>query len=174
MIPFTLYKFIAEGHQVQLVLPEVWQADEFFNRLQENLAEFSKWLVWAKSIDSVEKEANSIKTFQQKMVDGIAFNLVILVDGVPAGMLDLHEMNKKSGEVGYWLAKSYQHFGIMTKSVNFLIEYAFSQLKLEYLILRTAPDNFASQSVAKRCGFSYVEIDENEHKVFRLEKELRK
>ena len=71
-------------------------------------------------------------------------------------MIDLHELNQSSGEVGYWLSRDVQHLGIMTKSVEFLVEYAFKQLNLEFLILRTAQDNLASQHVAQRAGFEYV------------------
>ena len=102
--------------------------------------------------------------FQEKMVAGEAFNLVILVDGVPSGMIDLHELNQSSGEVGYWLSGDVQHLGIMTK-------YAFKQLNLEFLILRTAQDNLASQHVAQRAGFEYMKDDENDHKVFVLKNE---
>lgn len=102
------------------------------------------------------------------MVDGTAFNLVILVDETPAGMIDLHYLSSKSGEVGYWLSNDFQHLGIMTKCVEFLKKYAFEQLRLDYLILRTHPQNFASQNVAKRSGFKYQEIDDNGHKKFVL------
>lgn len=109
--------------------------------------------------------------FQEKMVAGEAFNLVILVDGVPSGMIDLHELNQSSGEVGYWLSGDVQHLGIMTKSVEFLVEYTFKQLNLEFLILRTAQDNLASQHVAQSAGFEYMKDDENDHKVFVLKNE---
>ncbi len=167
---FTLFHFEAKNHHVELVLPETWQAEELYQQLQKNKEQFSKWLKWAGNINSAKKEAESIKTFQQKMVDGIAFNLVFLIDNQPAGMLDLHCLNKSSGEVGYWLAGDFQHLGIMTKSVKMLVQYAFDQLNLDYLILRTAPNNFASQNVAKRTGFKFVKLDENGHKMFRLDK----
>lgn len=104
------------------------------------------------------------------MIDGTAFNLVILVDQHPAGMIDLHKLTKKSGEIGYWLSGDYQHLGIMTQCVQLLINYSFTQLKLDHLILRTAQTNFASQNVAKRCNFEYVKDDEDHHKVFVLKK----
>lgn len=165
---FVLHNFATGNKNIELVLPETWQAYGLFDQLQKNLNEFSKWLVWANKVDSVQKEADSIKMFQQKMVDGTAFNLVILVDGQPAGMIDLHDLNHKSGEVGYWLSGDFQHLGIMTKCVEFLKKYAFEQLNLEYLILRTHPLNFASQNVAKRSGFEYLDNDENGHRVFVL------
>lgn len=168
--PFLLHNFVTGKHDVKLVLPETWQAKDLFDQLQKNLIEFSKWLVWADKIDSVQKEVDSIKQFQQKMVDGTAFNLVILVDETPAGMIDLHDLNLESGEVGYWLSNDFQHLGIMTESVEFLKKYAFEQLKLNYLVLRTHPKNFASQNVAKRSGFEYQKIDDSGHKKFILKK----
>lgn len=167
-IAFVLHKFSIKNKNVELVLPQTWQVNDLFDQLQKNLTEFAKWLDWANKIDSVQKEADSIKMFQQKMVDGTAFNLVILVDGQPAGMIDLHDLNHESGEVGYWLSSDFQHLGIMTKCVEFLKKYAFEQLNLEYLILRTHPLNFASQNVAKRSDFEYVKDDENGRKVFVL------
>lgn len=164
--PLVLHSFMIDKHNIELVLPETWQASALFEQLHKNLKEFSKWLVWANKIDSVQKEVDSIKLFQQKMVDGTAFNLVILVDEKPSGMIDLHYLKDESGEVGYWLSSDFQHLGIMTKCVEFLEQYAFEQLKLEYLILRTHPQNFASQNVAKRSGFDYLKDDENGHKVF--------
>ena len=166
--PFILHNFATGKHDAKLVLPETWQAKDLFDQLQKNLFEFSKWLVWANKIDSVQKEVDSIKQFQQKMVDGTAFNLVILVDEIPAGMIDLHYLNSESGEVGYWLSNDFQHLGIMTESVEFLKKYAFEQLGLKYLILRTHPQNFASRNVAKRSGFEYQGIDDNGHKKFVL------
>ena len=168
MYNFTLYSFKIKNHQVELVLPEVRHAEGAFEQLRKNHNQLSKYLKWVNSIDSVEKEQQSIKMFQQKMVDGTAFNLVILVDGQPAGMIDLHDLNHESGEVGYWLSSDFQHLGIMTKCVEFLKKYAFEQLNFEYLILRTHPLNFASQNVAKRSDFEYVKDDENGHKVFVL------
>lgn len=169
-IPFVLHNFSTGNNKIELVLPEVWQAASLFDQLQKNFIEFAKYLEWVGKIGSVKDEAASIKMFQEKMVAGKAFNLVILVDGVPSGMIDLHELNQSSGEVGYWLSGDVQHLGIMTKSVEFLAEYAFKQLNLEFLILRTAQENMASQGVAKRAGFQYVNDDEDGMKVFKMEK----
>lgn len=167
MRSFTLYSFKVNKHSISLVLPETWQAPTLFEQLKKNHKQFSKYLKWANNIDTVQKEANSIKIFQQKMVDGTNFNLVILIDGNPAGMIDLHHLTNESGEVGYWLSSDYQHLGIMTKCVEFLIDYSFTQLKLNYLLLRTAQDNSASQNVALRTGFKYEKDDELGRKVFK-------
>lgn len=167
MEAFTLYSFNVSEHQVELVLPEAWQAKLLFEQLQKNHNQFVKWLKWANNVDSPEKEADSIKMFQQKMIDGIAFNLTILVDHNPAGMIDLHHLNNKSGEMGYWLSGDYQHLGIMTKCVKLLSKYAFEQLNLDYLLLRARSQNYASQHVAENSNFKYLKT-ENDFKVYIL------
>ena len=170
MRSFTLYDFKVDKYFISLVLPETWQAPALFEQLKKNHKQFSKYLNWVNNIDSIKKETESIRIFQQKMVDGTALNLVILIDEKPAGMIDLHQLTPESGEVGYWLSGDYQHLGIMTKCVEFLVDYSFAQLKLNYLLLRTAQDNLASQNVALRTGFKYEKDDENNHKVFILKK----
>ncbi|GAA3637327.1 GNAT family N-acetyltransferase [Lactobacillus hamsteri] len=169
METFTLFTFNAKGHEIKLVLPEVWQAEALFDELRKNQTQLSKWLTWANKVDSVNKEVESIKMFLKKMLDGTAFNLTIFVDGQAKGMIDLHNITQESGEVGYWLSSDAQHLGIMTKSLNLLSKYAFTQLKLNYLILRAKVDNSASQHVAERCNFKYLKI-EDEFEVFRLDK----
>lgn len=167
--PFVLFEFELNNHQIKLVLPEQWQADSLFKKLCKNKTQFSKWLPWFDKIKNVEDEKKSIKDFQIKMVEGNNLNLVILVNGVPAGMVDLHNLNETSGEVGYWLSDDFQHLGIMTKCVEFLKDYAFNQLDLQKLILRTAPTNRASQHVAKRTGFIYQpDYPDSDHTVFLL------
>lgn len=166
MHSFTLYHFLAQENSVRLVLPEAWQAKDLFKQLQKNKAQLSKYLKWVEDINSVQKEAGSIKFFQQKMVAGTAFNLVILVNDQPAGMIDLHNLNKRSAEVGYWLGGDFQNRGIMTSCLKLLIEYAFDQLDLDKLILKNAQDNHASQNVAVKCGFKYFHDDKQQMKVF--------
>ena len=43
--------------------------------------------------------------------------------------------------------------GIMTEVLLVTIRFAFTQLKLEKISLRTAMDNYASQRLARKCGF---------------------
>lgn len=168
MQAFTLYQFTAYNHQVALVLPETWQAPALYQQLVRNHDQFAKWLPWLNSMNSAEKEVAAIQEFLKRMLAGTAFNLVIMVDGQPAGMIDLHDLNHESGEVGYWLSKDFQHLGIMTKCVELLIQYSFQQLHLKYLLLRTHPQNLASQQVALRANFEYKNIDEKGHKLFIL------
>ncbi len=57
-------------------------------------------------------------------------------------------------EVGYFLVKEATGKGYAAEAANAAIRYAFEQLKVLRVDLRTAADNSASIQVAKRCGFT--------------------
>ncbi|MFT3754214.1 MAG: GNAT family protein [Paludibacter sp.] len=69
-----------------------------------------------------------------------------------AGLKDTDFDNMKT-EIGYWLSESYQHKGIITRSCQKLIEYAFEELKMNRIQLKAATGNIKSQAVAGRLGF---------------------
>ncbi len=57
------------------------------------------------------------------------------------------------GELSYFLDREAVNQGIMTEVLAKVVRYAFLQLELEKIYLRTLSDNFASQRVARRIGF---------------------
>ena len=69
---------------------------------------------------------------------------------------DLH--NKKT-EIGYWLAESFQHKGIITLSCAAMIQYIFHEMHLNRIQLKAATGNIKSQNVAVRLGFTREGIE---------------
>ena len=67
--------------------------------------------------------------------------------------LVLTENGKREGEIMYWLAPSGRGQGLATKAVRVLNGWAFQNLELERIVLKTHPHNIASQKVAERAGF---------------------
>ncbi len=55
--------------------------------------------------------------------------------------------------VGYWLAPEARGRGNATRTLRLLAGWAFDCLAVQRLELTCAPDNTASQQVARRCGF---------------------
>jgi RimJ/RimL family protein N-acetyltransferase len=56
--------------------------------------------------------------------------------------------------MGYWLAERARGRGIATEAVRLLAAWALDVLRIERLELMIHPENFASQRVAERCGFT--------------------
>ena len=57
------------------------------------------------------------------------------------------------GELAFFIDKDFKEKGLMTEAMKVVIAFAFKQLKMERLALRTAMDNYAAQRLAKKCGF---------------------
>lgn len=63
------------------------------------------------------------------------------------------ELDEQRAAVGYWLAPDARGHGVATAAVLMLARWAFETLDVIRLELTCAPDNDASQAVARRCGF---------------------
>jgi RimJ/RimL family protein N-acetyltransferase len=87
---------------------------------------------------------------------GIDFAVATADTGALVGSIGLTSVNSTgmAATVGYWLALEARGHGYITDATRAISRWAFDELRLERLELTTDPDNFASQSVAERCGFS--------------------
>ena len=56
-------------------------------------------------------------------------------------------------EISYFIDKDYGGQGLMTESMNVALRFAFDQLKIEKLSLRTGMENIPSQRLARKVGF---------------------
>jgi ribosomal-protein-serine acetyltransferase len=74
------------------------------------------------------------------------------------GLKDTDFDNKKT-EIGYWLSESFQHKGIITRSAKILINYIFNEMELNRVQLKAATENYKSQAVAERLGFTQEGIE---------------
>ena len=59
-----------------------------------------------------------------------------------------------SGELAYFIDKELIRQGIMTEVLARVVRFSFLQLELNKLIIKTLIDNYASQRLARRVGFS--------------------
>ena len=75
----------------------------------------------------------------------------------------LPEFTDKQGrEIGYVLAKDYWGRGLMPEAVNAVIDYLFSEMKLDFIICCHFTDNAASWRVQQKCGFAHYKLIRSE------------
>jgi len=85
------------------------------------------------------------------------FNIEYKADRKLIGGVGLSKINqdRKTADIGYWLAEPYWRKGIMTEAESKLIDFAFDKLKLKKIRCPVFIENQASQSLAKSLGFKY-------------------
>jgi len=86
---------------------------------------------------------------------GEKFQWIVQVDGHPAGWVTLVVSNWEHGlaEVGYALSTAYQGQGILTDTLEILLDDLFHNTLLERIEARCAVENYGSQRVLEKNGF---------------------
>jgi ribosomal-protein-alanine N-acetyltransferase len=99
---------------------------------------------------------------------GERFQWIVVVAGEPAGWITLAVASWEHGiaEVGYALGTPFQGRGVMTAALTQLFAELFGHTALERIEARCSIDNFASQAVLDKLGFTregllrgYFELD---------------
>ena len=68
---------------------------------------------------------------------------------------DKYRPNINSRELGYSVSYAYWCKVIMTEAALEVIRYGFETMKLDMICICTGPENKRSQSVIRKCGFTY-------------------
>ena len=120
-----------------------------------------EWLSWVDETNAIEDSILYIQSVSQGNVYTGRYVLEIWYKNKLAGLIDFHNGNKinMAVEIGYWLGKSYQGKGIMTRSCKKCIEYAFNEMGFNRIIIKCAVGNLKSQAIPKRLGFKFEGIE---------------
>jgi ribosomal-protein-serine acetyltransferase len=89
--------------------------------------------------------------------DGSLHEWHIFAGGELCGAIRVNhiEAGNRKASIAYYLSSSQQGKGLATRSVRAVIAWCFEHLGLNRIELRCASVNLASQSVAKRLGFTW-------------------
>jgi RimJ/RimL family protein N-acetyltransferase len=102
-------------------------------------------------------EADGVAWLQRRL-DGWAAgwrkSFLIDVDGAPAGYVNLRiDHGRSVGEVGYWVAASHRHRGLMQQALRQVRDWSFDDLDLARLQATVQPENEPSCRTLLALGF---------------------
>ena len=151
---------IIEDEEIILEIPQVATeelAQELLAEVRDSLELLKPWLPWATDEYSMKNEMSflneqCIERWNNK--SGYAYLIRDKKTHKFCGVIDIIRMNEdaKLGEIGYWLAKSAQGKGYMTKAVLLLEKMAFEN-GFNRIEIRNEPENVKSVNVPKRAGY---------------------
>lgn len=134
-----------DGEQLYDLLQDnrVYLEDAFPSTLNENSSkEKSEWYVRVRFAKWLLQEEYCFGVWDNDSAKLIGFIRLFRID-----------WHIPKAEVGFFIDRDFSSKGIMTEVLSVIIRFAFKQLKLEKISLRTAMDNYASQRLARKCGF---------------------
>lgn len=98
------------------------------------------------------------------MPNPYCFAIVLKESGEPIGCIGLvpvgdehYQSASSEREVGYWIGHHYWNMGITTEALTTLTTYCRENLNLQSLLITVENRNIASQKVAEKCGFRYID-----------------
>lgn len=129
-------------------------AKEFYTLIQVQRDYLAEWLPWVKYVTSPAAQEVSLTGFYNETMAHNAYETAIFYKNELAGSLGFNEISQlnKQADIGYWLSADLQGKGIVTKSVEKLIDFGFTELGLHKITLLAAVENMPSNAVAKRVG----------------------
>lgn len=130
-------------------------ASAVYNAVDSNRTYLRKWLPWLDFNTSIADSRNFILDAIEGYKTGLNLHLV-LVDHAThkvIGVCGFHTIRNHIAKFGYWLAEDWQGHGIISKSCQKFIDYAFSETSIQEIVIQAAIANEHSRRVAKKLGF---------------------
>lgn len=146
-----------ETKNIKLVPPSLDLVEEVQSAINESNAELYQFLSWVPaSLNDPEGNMRvAIKNFYAHENE-LRFHILEKKTNSLIGTIALivRDTDIPFYELGYWVRTSQAGKGYATEAVKTLENYAFQQLGVKRLEIRTAIDNIKSRAVAERCGYS--------------------
>lgn len=116
-----------------------------------------QWQNWPDHLNNLEDMLALIENARHKRAANTGLDLVMVVDGQPAGKISLVFIDwiTRHSEIGYWLGEAFQGRGIVTRACRALLDYAFDEINLNLVDIRCAVGNTRSRAIPERLGFTY-------------------
>lgn len=122
------------------------------NRSREHLRE---WMPWLDRTQQADDSRPFLEQCWRSYHNGGGFSLGIFYQGEFAGMAGFHafDVTNRITSLGYWLGRDYVGRGVMHRSVERLLQYAYQARQMNRIYVRCATENRRSRAIPERLGF---------------------
>jgi ribosomal-protein-serine acetyltransferase len=147
------FRTLVVDDHIQLKEIDLKYAELIFNIIDSEREYLREWLPFVDISHDVSHTRSFIENYLNS--DRLDLTSVIFYDDLLVGIIALKEtdVDNKKTEIGYWISQHYQHKGIVSNACRKLIEYAFEELYMNRIQIKTATGNIKSQHIAKRLDF---------------------
>jgi ribosomal-protein-serine acetyltransferase len=158
-LPYPVILSINGRDDVCLRLTTAADAPQLYSALinnRDHLQEFQHMHVDGISPQSVEAV---VKKTVESMHEGTRLQYRIINDERIIGNVNFFNIDapKRSAFLAYWIDQGYQGTGIVSAGCRSLIDYGFTQLGLEKIMMEIVPENRRSENLARRLGAKLLE-----------------
>jgi ribosomal-protein-serine acetyltransferase len=147
---------INPGLELRLLQPT--DAPTLFALVDANRKTLREWLPW---VDATTKLAHSQKFIAEALRDRAAtraFAAGIWSSGQLVGVIWHNRIDwaNRVAFPAYWLVPSAEGRGLMTAACQAVIAHAFTQLRVDRVVVAVATENHRAQALVRRLGFTQI------------------
>ena len=148
-------KTLIVDEYTHLCFPTLEYTKELFQIITTQRSYLEQYLPW---VENIQKEWHARGFLKEAMLlnkGGQRLTTLVIYKGQLAGAVSFVKIENrdKRAEIGYWLRADLQKQGIMARSCNRLVQYAFKGLHLNRLEMRIAASNRLSKKIPLRLNF---------------------
>jgi [ribosomal protein S5]-alanine N-acetyltransferase len=114
--------------------------------------------------------AESLEIIQTLFLPSTVWKVTDKTTGAMIGSLGLETDRFRPGiaskELGYWIAEEYWGQGFATEACQAALQYGFEEFHLDIVGICTGPQNFRSQRVIEKLGFTYEGTHRHCYKIY--------
>lgn len=145
-------------------------ADAFFHLIDNNRKRLEDFFAGTVSRNKTIEETNVfVPDVIQRATNKTYFPFVLVdkINDAVIGYVDIKSVDWSipKAEVGYFIDKKYENRGITCKALAKIIVYAFDELEMHKLFLRTHESNIGSIRIAEKNGFTKEGMIRSDYKM---------
>jgi len=130
---------------------------DFFAAVQDSRERLIPWDAWPQRYQTLADAQKSLAYFRADFILRREMEMGIwektTADFLGSIMLRPKDWQIPFFEIGYWLCTSAEGKGYMSEALHLLVDFAFTQIRANRVMLRIDERNQRSLAVAKRFGF---------------------
>jgi ribosomal-protein-serine acetyltransferase len=151
-----LRHIINPGLELRLFQPE--DAGRLLAVVEANRAYLRQWLPWVEGMAGRPEAEAFVGRMRREHVATQAFNCGIYAAGELVGAIGHNHIDWKQlvANPGWWLVPAAQGQGIMTQCCAAVFTHAFTQLRVQRLIVGVATENARGLALVQRLGFTAI------------------
>ena len=129
--------------EIVLKILEMDDAAALFDLVENNRSYLRQWLPWVDTNATIGESLLFIKSSQEQQDQNMGFQCGIWFHNQLVGVIGFQRIDwiNRNVEIGYWLVEKFQGHGIVTKSCQTLVDYAFNEYQLHRVQIRCATEN---------------------------------
>lgn len=151
--PAAIATRIDEDVELRPVLID--DCDELFSLIERNRARLREWLPWAGLTFNRDELLHFLAQKEIENAARTSLTTHIRFQGRICGAVGLHTVDgrHRHSSIGYWLDRSFEGQGIMTRACRAMVTAGFHTYGLHRIEIRCGTGNVRSSAIPRRLGF---------------------